>query len=568
MSKGFMVALSTVAIALIAFHAMAMAPVITDIPSPIVGDEASVTDPNLFVYPDALDLDAYVADDATADGEIQWSAYDSAGRYVFNGIPSINPSTEDPTLPGAKRIDNQVASGESDLDTDSRTVTVRDQIYSPLGLSNTDPGTAGIVASSVVTFFASDGSSYSSQDIIVYTDNDGTDRMSPDEGGERVYYKDWTASSAGATGQVVQGTATASYVSGTGLCLEVPLTGSNAVQWYTGYDIECVDGSVWLLRMAMSSNVSTVGTTPLWATVFENQAIAFGGESMFLDNTGGANAVGASKNFYYWLTPIAVLAPQYSGNFVVAFDGMTDMRLIYKMLDVDSGGYGAELDAGRVCMSETEAKRFDITKMSETALVENITTLTDAGAGPTPAGNYQIDVAGDTSSVSFAGGNLTVAPTDGNWESVKVVVRPGDKIANPGTMENALDNWPLTWEGNTTYLIQYEMSAPSTAAQSNPPDVVRVGVDQPTFELIMLNYSTPNLNWSNTPHTGTAQKFSALWYSHAASTSSTANHNRFRPMVEFATATAMTPMGYPTNPNGLTVHSQRVAKVTFPGLSY
>jgi hypothetical protein len=82
MSKGLKVSLVTVAIALMGMSAMATAPVISDIPDPIVGGGETVTPSNTFVYPDAINLNFYVQDDGGIENVV-WS-YEVAHADLFD----------------------------------------------------------------------------------------------------------------------------------------------------------------------------------------------------------------------------------------------------------------------------------------------------------------------------------------------------------------------------------------------------------------------------------------------------------------------------------------------------
>ena len=74
MSKGLKLTLLTVAIALMGMYAMAIAPTVDEIPTVIIGGgTAGSTPPDVFVYPDALDLSTYVDDPDGTDAGIVWS---------------------------------------------------------------------------------------------------------------------------------------------------------------------------------------------------------------------------------------------------------------------------------------------------------------------------------------------------------------------------------------------------------------------------------------------------------------------------------------------------------------
>jgi hypothetical protein len=273
MSKGLTVALMTVAVAVLAVNAMALAPTIGSVPSPIVGDENSPTYPNLFVFPDAIDLRLY-GEDPTGDltpGEIIWSY--EASIYTINGVPSMGGG-DDPADPGAtsKAISAGVQNGEDDPDGNAYTVTIRNANLSPIGGPNTDPGGAGYVLSEteLVTLYASDGTTYSSATVWFYTDNDGNDRFSGE--GEHVIDNDFNGSTNGWTSFDMGSDDLSHSTDGdTALCMTVGLTGANAGGWVSPEGIlNLVKNSVWKFVMVVNSSQASAGAVPFWDLAVDN----------------------------------------------------------------------------------------------------------------------------------------------------------------------------------------------------------------------------------------------------------------------------------------------------------
>ena len=132
----------SVATAWLSAQAFAMAPVIDAIPSPIVSDGTAATEANVFVYPEALDLDIYVNDPDGSDEAIEWSHWSATGRYTFNGTQPLDLGTESPlSPPAAKEITasgTPALTGEINDDADASTVTIRDQKLTPLTGDPTD----------------------------------------------------------------------------------------------------------------------------------------------------------------------------------------------------------------------------------------------------------------------------------------------------------------------------------------------------------------------------------------------------------------------------------------------
>jgi hypothetical protein len=170
---------------------MAMAPVIPELRSPVVGDATGATFDDTFVWEDAWNLDLLVSDLETSDAGILWSyvtgEFDGTfgpflSKYSLNGVdPQVDPSAAEAiNPPAANRIDNQVVDSELNTDGNFRTVTIRDRELSPIGGPNSlAPGTGpGIVGSETVTLFASDGSSVGWATTIIFTENDAEDHFS------------------------------------------------------------------------------------------------------------------------------------------------------------------------------------------------------------------------------------------------------------------------------------------------------------------------------------------------------------------------------------------------------
>lgn len=232
MRKGLKLALMTVAIALISVRAMAMAPVINDVPSPIVGNAEPVTGGSNFVYIDAFDLNNYGSDVETTTPELLWSytgpGVAGASKYLINGVPPINTSVVDPKSPTtAQSINLTCAVNEWNPDGMTNTVTIRNNFLSPLQAGELTPGafvepgtgwpkshTAGVDDAwnrwSVIdnylktglmvkvgtvggntnsvndpngeteplTFFLSDGAAYTSQTVFFFSAKSTADRLS------------------------------------------------------------------------------------------------------------------------------------------------------------------------------------------------------------------------------------------------------------------------------------------------------------------------------------------------------------------------------------------------------
>lgn len=327
--KGFFKALMTVALAMMSVSIFATAPVITDPGDFIVGDAESGITNNVFVFPDAFDLDANVTDDNTVDAAIKWSFLDASGKYLFNGIASFGG---DPNAPGASDIrqaDNDL--GHPGQDGSAATATIRNESLSPLAGSPpfTEPGATNILPAetATVTLFASDCTTYSSQSVVLYTTNDASDSLS---GGilinEFDYDFEGTPSLAsGWVGSVAPSPAAGTTSSGTGICMWVPLTNASgaSVGWLSPHNqsntaapgyVELVDLATYRFRATMfCDNQGTVGTQPIWTFGYNNYFYVgtggslvsnmYGGDVWIMDAAGGALGVNRTQgrdDFDFW----------------------------------------------------------------------------------------------------------------------------------------------------------------------------------------------------------------------------------------------------------------------------
>ena len=587
MRKGLNVTLMTVAVALIGMRAMAMAPTISEIPSPIVSDniggtQANQVDTNDFVYPDALLLATYVTD-PDGPNPIVWSQAQAAPEiYTFNGVAGLDLGSEDPLAPGAKSINDQVLGGEENPDSDAGTVTIRNENLSPLaqGPLGTYPaptGGPGLLGSEtkVVTLFASDGATYSQTDVVVYTEDDGRDRLSTGEAWQDVLVEtfathDWRF----VQGLVDFGTVTSSEPGAT-LCMEVTANGLNDGEWFSSYPwFDLVDNSVYRLRFNMTTTAGAAGQTPLVAFIIDNSdaddpfggANAYNQEHFFLDNLSGANSpLGSSwglAQHQYWFTPPQVSTAQWrsttTGAFDPANDSIIDTRGRFRVFDLDGFGWNAVNDAGLVCIDNIDVDRASLGDMQVLATPYDVTDITDSLSGGT---HLASGLVGTT--VNFAGGDVTLSPSGASWTAEVAEVVPGDNVNDPGVGgADIIDNYPLVWVADQMLMIEVDVSAPDAAAAGSPPDLIRFGFDGPTNELIELGVVTGSLNAAGMPKT-TSATYRSFMYTHAVTLSTVSEHNRLRPRMDLICNDALNFSGQTSNEGGITVESMTVKRVGF-----
>jgi len=568
MRKGLTLTLMTVAVAMLSFQAMAMAPVIGNIPSPIVGS-AGATTSNKFVYPDAINLSGYVTDDNTAAADVKWSYWIATDgthpqRYSFNGVPMLNLATDDPKVPGAKQINNQVLNSEQNPDTNAATITVRNVRLSPIGGPEVDPGaTTGILSgeTQMVTLFASDGTTYSQKELLLYTDNGGADRLSP--GGTVVTQRTFVSSTSSYTWGGGSGNMT-SGVTTQGLCFTVAAAGDNFGQW-TGVmgDITPEANSVYKIRITVTGSNTDWNLVPFWDFYVENYDSAtdtganlYGQDCLFLGNTGGANAVlNAPRSYDMWFAPTAFNTPQWSG-----FGSLTAAqqrgRVNFRVMDFASrSDLGLQVDQGTVCFRDLTITRFPYSAMQVVDANTYNPTLSMANTSGTGTVNYGDDYAGSTASA--ASGVVTIAVNASGQNNLYGHLFPATFSQWDST--HMADKYPIPWVSNTLYQITAEIAATDANSQTNPFDVIWLGVDMPGNEAIMQALVTNRGNLCASPKT-TASTYTAFWWSHNQSSSSVPSDVFFRPRLDLGNNTSLT-IG--NNSGGIKISKFQVKKVRF-----
>jgi hypothetical protein len=580
MSKGLKLTLVTVAVALMGMSAMAEAPVIADIPSPIVGGGPTISPSDTFVYPDAINLNLYVSDDGGLENVVYSYAVEGTAIYNLNGTGPLDLLADDPIDPAATSKDlGTIRNSELDPDAKVQSLTVRNVNLSPYGGPDTDPVTTGLLSSEeqVVTLFASDGSTYTTQEIMVYTDNGGQDRLSPAPTGEIVINYDFTNDDNGfvTTAGFNFGTRTVT-VGANGVCIEVIAGGTNIGTWTSPYPMfEMAGNSVYRVRANVNSTQTTAGAVPLWDIVIQNfdnitatqGANAYLADYLYLDNVGGAYAVGPATgidNIELYFVPLAAKCPAWTdvatGAFSTANDARNDVQLIFRILDADNtGGFGGESDFGQICMQTLLIERFNLTEQ-----VAEGDTVMDIAIGQPAYRGY--DLLGSTSFNWTTAGQVTIGPTDGNFETEISYLEPGDgDHLGVGGSGSAVDDYPFVWEADTIYMTEVSVSAPSAAAEDQPVDVIQVGMDPPTWENVMLNSVTrgdATMHNIGMPKAGTPQTYVSFFRSGPVTISGVPDFERLRPRLQILNATPLVFNGQAQNNDPYTVHGITVKKVT------
>jgi len=580
MKKGLTMTLLTVAVALMGYKAMSAAPTIGNIPDVIIGDAEDGSGSNVFVFEDAINLDTFVSDDTTSDGGILWSFQEASGRYNVNNKPQVGG---DPNNPGAASL--TVGVGDPADTTTLVTATFRSIAYSPVAGPNTAPPGAGVQDGRVMTLIASDGTTYSTQQFLVYVDAGGTDRLSGNVADVQVAEIQFDASNNGgwSSYDALPGISTVTWaLNANGICIDATANGTNIAGWQsdangTGpYDfVNLTQNAVYEARLHVTTNAAG-GATPMWTMVYEQFVNAYGGDYAFYDNFGSANAPAPNGNFAgdyrVFFTPLPVATASWNASSLFTSQAAENgFRLQLRTLDVGLAGadpYGAASDVGQICWKSIEVLRYDLASLGATTTDYSVTDFTAAPnqfPGAPDPNAWTVQIFSQTpadQTVSFAGGNITITPQGNAWQNNATFgqLRPGDQNFGAGISDALLDNYPVPWLSDTLYNVVATITAPGAGDATNPPDFLRLGADVLSNESIAYNYVTTKYAVAGMPKT-TPGAYNAFWFSHSVTDAPEAQTHRFRPRFEFGTANEFVDV---TNTGGFRSTTFRYCATTLP----
>jgi len=593
MRKGLKTTLMAVAVAILAVQAMAMAPVISEIPSPVVCNAENVTPANEFVYPDAINLSDYVTDDETAPGDIVWS-YEIVGTalYSINGKASMDTSgSDDPIAPGAKAL-NSVGGGEVDGDSNPLTITIRNTHLSPIGEAGTDPaGDQGIMDSETqaVTFYASDGTTAGiSMPVWFYTDDGGVDRLM---GAETVDFDfpDMDPSTGNWRWDAVGGGATSSFDSNNHFCMTTTQSASQdkSGAWKSPYGdtaastIKLVQNAAYHIRLVITSSQTNVDAVPLFDIYISNfefwsaDPLSFNGQNNYganffvYSNVGGANGAVSStgKEYNFWWTPSCVNSARWNDTTDDSTPGLwaasnaehRNAFVAFRVLQSPSNtALTSQINAfGTLCLKDLEVSRADLGSMAVQSTVWEATSMTPSSSSGLfygPATN---------ATVSFSGGIATVTPSNGTSNMIAQVI-PGNGTTDYASQSATMDDYPCPMELQSLYMVTMNLSAPTQTAADNPPQIMWLGADTYTNELAQLSLVSLKA-WHHAMPSTTVTPYVAFFHSNYGTAHGGLSEfswwNIFRPRFMEGNDSASDTGEAKTG--AIRVHNVKVEKVTF-----
>jgi len=617
MNKGLTKTLMAVAVAVMVMRAMAMAPVIGDIPSPVVGNGDSVTPAVGFVYPDAIDLTQYVTDGDTDVADIVWS-YDVVGsqKYRINGVDPLGIGG-DQLAPGAKAINTQVLGDELNADSNPQTITIRNSHLSPTVFeAGTDPGGSdGIIdgETQTVTLYASDGTQFDSTNIDFYTTYNENDRLSPEPTvpptthRTPVFHSTLSSSSADWAWSGLGGAMSASYSTANGICMTVTQGSDGGGDWKLDWGkLGLVANNVYRIRATMTGSQTVVGSTPVWDLTVNNfmeDSAAdppwhgenlYGANSFFLDNVGDTNSdpnvpgantpmgEASGKAFEVWWCPLPISCTNWNATtggdvndpppFHPSKGDTKDSYIEFRVLQSMSCPVGQPNTwTGTLCMKSFDIDRFDLSSMTTISRVwpTNVTDgVTNAMGGG--GGNTGYTASSITNFVfNSTAKTLTVTPTSTGRTSMFAQVQPGNQDYSFTVQSTATDDFPCPYDDQSLYLITVGLSAPTSTDAQYPPDMIFLGGNMFSDEVIQMNWVSLMAAHAGMPTT-TVEPYKTFFYSNYGTVhsgeASFAWWARFKPRIAIGNNTAIGGDGATAaehNTGGITIHTWQVDKVSF-----
>lgn len=310
---------------------------------------------------------------------------------------------------------------------------------------------------------------------------------------------DLTQGPAGWIGGVLFGGGSTS-TNASGLCMTAPATGNNLMGWFSPERyIPLIDRSAYRVDLHLTTNQTLADAIPFMDFVYDNwNASGFGntylGQSFFLDVAGGASGIGRPQGrdtFRTWIAPATVEAMQWRGlidpddsAFTTFIDAWNDMRLIVRILDLDSAGIAADQDSGRICLSRIRVLAHPLHMIPSSVLfAPAITNQTYA-----PETSEQIAIGGGSAIIDdgLASARYVVAP---NGNGTRKTLFPFDvALFDPGNPGAFAPLYPVTWTSDalyrTTMLVRSDVAGPEG---SDPVDAIVVNMDTATHELVSVS---------------------------------------------------------------------------------
>jgi len=612
MRKGLTKTLLAVAVVTMAIQAMAMAPVIGEIPSPVIGDLVGTSDSNTFVWPDAIDLTQYVSDQESTPGQILWSYEIITANpsdphlYQINGAAEVVAGVDNLVTPPAGKIIAGPGATDDDpakVDSHPYTITIRNKHLSPIeGPNAADSGTTGVLSSETqaVTFYASDGTTVSLQQpsldrfkvVRFYTTDNEEDRFS---GGMITVdpRRDFTTGSQGFAFGNQQGGLTSAQ-SASGLCMTTPALGDNSGEWHGPHGmLALVANSAYRIRAVLNGTMQS-GQCPYYDIIVNSYGLnaggtltglnLYGGNMFFLDSAGTANAAvaAADKTIDVWYCPSAVSTANWNdasdqaglpagthdgGPFNEANLDKNGAFIQFRILDASSSDAAihASTSLGTLCLKSLQIDRCDLGILAVTGsnlYPSGATAVTDSAVS---GGNTRVEPGGANYTANWDGDGLRLNAS-GTVQSMFLNVNPeanGHPVFDYQNQASVEAYYPVRPDHQALYQVSMDLAAPTATDAANPPDIFWLGADTVTNDLIQLSYVTLN-SWHHAMPTTTRSTYKMLfWSGYGVATTNPVWFDNFRPRFMLANSSNLGGGGE-ANTGALKIYNMRVDKLATP----
>jgi len=276
-----------------------------------------------------------------------------------------------------------------------------------------------------------------------------------------------------------------------------------------------------------------------------------------------------------WWCPPAITTASWNdpstGMFTTAMEPLNDVRMNFRVLDVNTAPINGQNDAGSLCLNQITIDRIaidDLVASSAPYDVSNITASTHVigsifGTTSTAGGSA-------STLYTFSGGDLTIVPNTtgsmltGAWAVEVVNIDVGDAIVDLGTPSTLPDNWPIQWNDDELLMGTYGITAPNAQSQTTPPDAIMLQWDAPTNELLAGSGTVSTDNTAGMPKFGVSDELVSFLYTHTSTASSILNGDRLRLRMVLLCSGSVNSGGSTTNLGGVTITSQQIAIVPTP----
>lgn len=385
-------------------------------------------------------------------------------------------------------------------------------------------------------------------------------------GGER----NWTGGNFAGLGGIFDGGSGGDL---TGLCMTVDGPTAEGIVWFSEEDyITLRDNTVYRLRIHASTDQTDPGAIPLWDVSYDNfhtldtdppsAFINFGGSEFFLDVAGGSSGIGRKQGrseYEFWMAPNALSSAAWrsaaGGINDPANQAMTGMRIVLRVLDTNPALL-FENDSGTICIQDIQIDSIDADELNGITIYDPpISEQTHAWYG------FSFTQQGGTIGAVTKTARLRLSP-DGDVDGDMF----GPQIA--AETSNELKYFPLKWEADTLYCLEADIR--QETSETDPVNVITLGLDVPTVETIISHWSTRSapgapLDRAASPRL-TSATYRAYWFSHnttIADPIALPDVDRFRPFLQFFNRADLGGVD-PSGGDALVVESLRVLEIRMP----